>query len=328
MLTQSSKRRANSSFNLSWPRSGALRAWLVRHLQSFFFSLGVMARSPLSTLITAAVLGVALALPAGLYLLLDNVARLSGHLDNGNRISVFLTPASEDQQAKALAERLRGWQEVERVTVISRDQALAEFRAMSGFADVLDAFEDANPLPPVLSVEPTARFADPPALEALAASLARLPEVDTARFDLQWLKRFEAFVEIVRRGVFFLGALLALGTVLIIGNTIRLSIENRREEIEIARLFGATNAFIRRPFLYGGLLYGLGGGLLAWGMLAGGFVLLSPAVGRLLALYGSNHGLSGLDLVHTLGLLATGAALGLAGAWVAVGRHLNAIEPD
>lgn len=328
MLNRSLNARAETGFDLGRPRAGALRAWLVRHLQSFFFSLGLMARAPLSTLMTAAVLGIALALPAALYLALTNVAQLTGQWESGNKISAFLTPHQDDDDARALAGRLVKWQEIERVSVITREAALAEFRSMSGFADVLESFEDNNPLPAVLSIEPAAKFSDPATMEALAASLQRLEEVDAARFDLQWLKRFDAIVEIFRRTVYLLAGLLALGVVLIVGNTIRLGIENRREEIEIARLFGATNAFIRRPFLYGGMLYGGGGGCLAWAILAAGFLVLSPAVSRLVALYGGSFQLNGPGLALSFGLLAGGAALGLVGAWLAVGRHLQDARPD
>lgn len=328
MLRQTVSPKRDPRFDLNWPRRGVFRAWLVRHLQSFFFSLGLMARSPVSTLMTAAVLGIALALPAALYLTLDNLSQLAGGWDQGNRISAFLTGEQSDDDARALAGRLLKWQEISRVTVITREQALAEFRSMSGFADVLEAFEDSNPLPAVLTVEPAARFSDPATMETLAASLQRLPEVDVARFDLQWLKRFEAIVEVVRRAVYLLAALLALGVVLIVGNTIRLGIENRREEIEIARLFGATNAFIRRPFLYGGLLFGLGGAGLALAILTTGFFLLSPAVARLVALYGGGFRLFGPGADVGLGLLIAGGGLGLAGAWLAVGRHLQAAGPD
>lgn len=328
MLRRPASQRGEARFDLGWPRQAVLRAWLVRHLQSFFFSLGLMVRSPVSTLMTAAVLGIALALPAALYLTLDNLAQMTGHWDSGNRISVFLAGEQSDDDARALALRLLEWREIERVSVITREEALAEFRSMSGFADVLEAFGDGNPLPAVLTVEPAHRFADPATMETLAASLQRLPEVDAARFDLQWLKRFDAIVEVFRRAVYLLAALLALGVVLIVANTIRLGIENRREEIEIARLFGATNAFIRRPFLYGGLLFGLAGGGLAWVILAGGFLVLSPAVARLIALYGGSFRLAGPGAEASLALLMAGAGLGLAGAWLAVGRHLRAAAPE
>ena len=324
----SQPRSSEQRFDLKGSRGFAAGAWLTRHLQSLFSSLGAMARAPLSSLMTSAVIGIALALPAGLYLLLDNVTSVTGHWDTGGRISVFLDTAVSDADAEELATRLGEWEEVAGVSVITRSEALAEYRSMSGFAEVIEAFEDSNPLPAVLTVEPIVQIQNPQAMENLATRISRLPEVDVARFDLQWLRRLNALVEIVIRGVYLLGALLALGVVLIIGNTIRLGIENRREEIEIASLFGATKAFIRRPFLYGGLLYGLLGAVIAWCILTLGFVLLEPAVGRLISLYGSSYQLTDLSGRGVLALAMAGGGLGLAGAWVAVGRHLSRTVPE
>lgn len=329
MLTAAKRASAKQGrFNLRGPGRGTIGTWLTRHLQSFFFSLGLMARAPLATLLTCAVLGIALALPGGLYLLLDNVTRVTGDWNMGGRISVFLDTAASDEDAEAAARELRGWQEIARVSVTTRAEALSEFRRLSGFAEVMDAFEDDNPLPAVLVVEPAAGVQNPAAIKLLLAKLSELPQVELAQFDLQWLRRLDAIIGIVLRGIYLLAALLGLGVVLIIGNTIRLGIENRREEIEIASLFGATNAFIRRPFLYGGLLYGLFGGVIAWGILAAGFAVLKPAVARLALLYGSGFELAGLSATGLLSLAGCGAALGLLGAWVAVGRHLRRTAPD
>jgi cell division transport system permease protein len=304
-----------------------LRAWAVRHLQSFFYSLGLMARAPGSSLMTAGVLGIALALPGGVYLVLENVTGMTGQWDARNQISIFLADDMGDEAAGQFAVRLAKWPEIARIEVTSRADALAEYRRMSGFENILDAFEGANPLPAVLSVEPAVRYQEPAPVEALAASLERLPEVNMARFDLRWLRRLEGIFEIVRRGVYLLATLLALGVVLVVSNTVRLGIESRREEVEIARLFGATDAFIRRPFLYGGLLFGFSGGCLAWIILAAGFGVLAPSVARLVALYDSSYRLAGLDVRVTLILLGGGAVLGLLGAWITLGRHLQAVEP-
>lgn len=329
MLTRATRAGAGQvRFDLRRSSRRVLVSWAVRHIQSFFFSLGLMARAPIATLLTSAVLGIALALPGGLYLLLDNIIQVTGHWDTAGRVSVFLKTAETDAAAEELAQELRRWDEVARVSVITRAEALSEYRSMSGFAEVLDAFEDSNPLPAVLTVEPTSGVQNPASMKELVARISTLPQVEFARFDLQWLKRLNAIVEIVLRGVYLLAALLALGVVLIIGNTIRLGIENRREEVEIASLFGATKAFIRRPFLYGGLLYGLFGALIAWGILGLGFALLEPAVARLVSLYGSSFALKSLSGGEVVALMASGAALGLLGAWVAVGRHLNAASPD
>ncbi len=324
MLTRATRGDANQArFELRGSGTRVLRSWAVRHLQSFFFSLGLMARAPIATLLTSAVLGIALALPGGLYLLLNNVNRVTGDWDTGGRISVFLKTAEPDAAAESLAQALRDWEEIARVSVITRAEALSEYRSMSGFSEVLDSLEDNNPLPAVLTIEPTQEVQNPTRMKDLVERISELPQVEFARFDLQWLQRLDAIVEIVLRGVYLLAALLALGVVLIIGNTIRLGIENRREEIEIANLFGATNAFIRRPFLYGGLLYGLFGALIAWGILGLGFTLLEPAVIRLVSLYGSGFEPARLSGPELLTLIASGALLGLLGAWVAVSRHLS-----
>jgi cell division transport system permease protein len=165
-------------------------------------------------------------------------------------------------------------------------------------------------------------------MEKLLTRLGALPKVDFAEFDLAWLKRLYAILHIVERGVLILAALLAAGVVLVVGNTMRLGIENRRQEIEIAKLFGATDAFIRRPFLYSGLLYGALGGLIAWLLVWGCFVLLDEPVHRLSALYSGDYRLQSLGPLASVVLLAGGAALGLLGSWLSVGRHLRAIEPS
>ena len=305
-----------------------LRAWLLRHLQTFFYTLGLLARAPLASLLTAAVIGMALALPAGLYVVLENVQDATRGWGGGNQVSLFLKLEVEDAAARELADSLRAWPEIKATRVITRDQALAEFRALSGFADVMDAFANDNPLPAVIVVDPALDAGNATAMEKLLARLGALPAVDLAQFDLAWLKRLYAILGIVERGVLILAALLAAGVLLVVGNTMRMGIENRRREIEIAKLFGATDAFIRRPFLYSGLLYGAMGGLIAWLLVWLCFVLLAEPVQRLTALYSGDYRLQALGFLASTLLLAGGAALGLLGSWLSVGRHLRAIEPS
>lgn len=306
---------------------GGLQSWLVRHAQTFFYTLGLLARAPLASLLTAAVIGVALALPAGLYVVLDNARNATRGWDGSNEISLFLELEQSDDDAAAIAKRLRAWPQVGAVRVITRAEALQEFRQLSGFADVMDAFANDNPLPAVLVVAPAADAADTRAMETLLGRLGQLSEVDFAQFDLAWLKRLYAILRIVERGVLVLSALLAAGVLLVIGNTMRLGVENRRQEIEIAKLFGATDAFIRRPFLYSGLLYGALGGIIAWILVAVAFALLGEPAQRLTALYPGDYRLQGLAAGPGLALVAGGALLGLLGSWLSVGRHLAAIEP-
>ncbi|MFP5345183.1 MAG: permease-like cell division protein FtsX, partial [Gammaproteobacteria bacterium] len=220
--------------------------------------------------------------------------------------------------------QVRGVENIKQVRILSRAQALEEFRALSGLDQALSALGE-NPLPALLIVTPASE--EPAATEALLKTLAALPEVDAAELDLDWLKRLRALLDLLQRAVWLLGALLSGAVLLIMGNTLRLAIQNRREEIELMRLIGATDAFIRRPFLYSGLIYGLSGALFALILL--GFILglLAAPVKALAELYNSSFEINGLGVDSGLGLLALGALLGLAGAWLAVGRQLKQIQP-
>ena len=225
-----------------------LDVWLLRHLQVALSSLGRLVRSPVSSLMTSAVIGIALALPTGLHLLLSNAQALSGNWDGAATVSLFIRQETTDQQLNQLLERLRLRGGIAGVRLISREQALEEFRLLSGFAAALEALEE-NPLPAVIVVEPQPAHSTPLAAEALLAQLKQLPEVDFAQIDLQWVKRFHGITEIARRAVLLLVSLLGMAVLLIVVNTIRLEIQNRHAEIEISKLIGATDAFIRRPFL-------------------------------------------------------------------------------
>ncbi len=304
-----------------------VKSWFMRHLQVFFYSIGQISRTPLGSLMTAAVIGISMALPTGLYLLLNNVEAVSRGWDGTARISVFLKEDIGDAQAATLTKRIHNLPAVENARLITRAQALAEYQDMSGFGEALQAL-DVNPLPGVIVIQPTPANSSPEGIQRLVEKFGQLDEVDLAQFDLQWVKRLNATMEIAKRGVVVLAALLSLAVLLIVGNTIRLGIENRREEIEIAKLFGATDAFIRRPFLYTGLWYGLIGALIAWLLVGISFELLREPVRKLADLYYSNFLLTTLDSQAILVLLAAGGLLGLSGSWVAVGRHLGSIEPS
>ena len=309
------------------PRILSPRVYLQRHAQVALDSLGRLYRNLLPSIMTAAVIGIALALPSGLYLLLDNLHRLSGSWDGQASISVFLKGDVPAPQAEGLATRIRQWPEVDTLQLITPAQALEEFSSQSGFADALEALDE-NPLPAVLIVAPRREHTAPGPAADLQKKLRSLPEVDLAQLDLEWVQRLAAMIDIARRGILVIGALLALAVLLVIGNTIRLEIQNRRAEIEVTKLIGATNAFVRRPFLYSGLWYGLLGALLAWLLVVSGFWLLDDPVARLAGLYQSNFKLETLPLLSLGGLLASGILLGLLGSWLAVGRHLSAIEPS
>ncbi|BAP55079.1 cell division protein [Thioploca ingrica] len=301
-------------------------AWFTHHLYVWFYSLGQIARTPLPSLMTAAVIGIALALPTGLYLLLENVQDISRDWGGAAQISLFLNKSLTEAQVHKLAEQLLQRPDISTVRIILPAEALEEYRALSGFGEALSALKE-NPLPPVLVVQPATPQTDFQASEAVLDSLSQLKEVEVAQFDMLWLKRLYAMIQIIRRGIGILATLLSLAVLLVIGNTIRLSIYNRREEIEIYKLVGATDAFIRRPFLYIGFWYGLSGGLIAWLLVNLSFWLLQTPVKKLTALYYNQFELVTLDLFSSTVLLLTGALLGLAGAGLAVGYHLKDIQP-
>jgi len=304
-----------------------MNSYLLRHLQVLFYSLGQLARTPLATLVTVAVIGISLALPAGLYVLLENMQRVSGAWDGAAQLSVFLKRDVSERAGQTLAQKVRARPEIASVQYISREAALTEFKRLSGFGTALNAL-DSNPLPAVLAIRPAAAHGDAATLDRLGKDLQAMNEVEMVQLDLDWIKRLNAIIELARHGVWLLAAVLMLALTLIVGNTIRLAVLSRRTEIEVIKLVGGTDAFIRRPFLYSGLLQGLGGALCAWALLALVLALLAAPVQDLAALYGSRYELHGLDGQAGLVLLALGALLGWLGSRLAVGRHLRDIEPS
>jgi len=297
-------------------------AALDHHRVSAVDALQRMRRNWLTGLMTVLVIAVALSLPAVLYVVLDNLRALSGHVDGQARISLFLRMDVDERAQRDLAARLAEREGIARVEVITREQALAEFRAQSGYGDLLDAL-DGNPLPGVVVVQP-ARVED---AQALHEVLAKEPAVELAQLDSAWLQKLAAMLTIGGRMAQALAVAFALAVLLVVVNTIRLAIESRREEILVVKLVGATDAFVRRPFLYSGLWFGLAGGLVAVLLVAGLVLWVEAPVAALVSLYGSSFALAGLGAAGSLALAAAGAGLGLLGAWLAVMRHLREIEP-
>lgn len=303
------------------------RSWAEHHLQAMFNTLGRMIRAPLSTLMTVAVIGIALSLPTGLYVVLQGARTVSAGWEDAAQISLFLRKNTPPAEVERLAREIGAMAQVSTVTHVSPDAALEEFQRLSGFGQALEVLQD-NPLPSVLVVRPRPEAATPQTVESLLTRLRALPAVESAQLDLEWVKRFYAIMQIVQRAVVVLGVLLALAVLLVIGNTIRLSIQSRREEIVVQKLIGATNGFVRRPFLYGGLFHGLFGAVFAWLLVTLALWLLAGPVRRLSALYDSSFTLGGIGGGLSLLLLGGGLLLGLLGAWLAVNRHIRAIEPS
>lgn len=303
-----------------------IKNYFLNHLYALVYSLGQVSRAPLSSIMTVVVIGITLAFPAGLYVVLKNGQRLAAGWDDAAQMSLFLKKDISDQAVANLVKRLHERSDIASIKTVLPDQALKEFQQQSGFADALRALEG-NPLPAVLLIQPAAGFADPVAVERLQSSLGKLPEADFVQLDIQWVQRLHAVLGVAQRGVEILAVLLGLAVLLIVGNTIRLGIQNNRDEIAITKLIGATDAFVRRPFLYAGTWYGLSGGLIAWGLVALALWLLDGPVRQLSALYDSGFEFGALDGWTALLLPAAGTLLGLLGSWLAVGRHLNEVKP-
>jgi len=301
-----------------------MKAWVIRHLQVFFATLGDMAHAPLANGLTIGVIGVTLALPATLYVGVHNLQRLSGGIDTAGQVSLFLKRDTSQKEIDALAGRLRARSDVESVHYLSPEAAMDEFKRASDFGAALDVMQR-NPLPPVLLVMPSPVHRTASALRTLTSELGKMSAVELAQFDLEWVQRLQAILRLAERGVWILSAMLGMAVLLIVGNTIRLAVLNRREEIEIVRLVGGTDAFIRRPFLYAGTLQGALGALLAWLLVAGTLALLGGPIGELGALYGTGAEAAGLSGVASLSLLLGGAGLGWLGSRIAVERHLRRI---
>ncbi len=300
-------------------------AYIAHHKFSASDSLMRLLRTPGQSLLTWMVIAVALALPATLYASLQNLQAVGQRWDGVSQLSVFINPRAKAVVIDKFRQQLASDPRVEDVTYISAEQALAEFEQQTGLGGALQTL-DSNPLPPALIIKPqlSARASD---IARLAESLKAKPAVDDVVVDLAWVQRMQQLLALAERLVLALGALLALGVLLVVGNTIRLAIENRRDEIVVVKLVGATNAFVRRPFLYTGIWYGIGGGLLAWVLLSIAIGWLAGPVGRLADLYQSDFSLKGLGFSGSLVMLLLAALVGWLGAWLAVSRHLGQIRP-
>lgn len=316
-----SRRGGSQSGGVPWP--GGVRAWGRRHAYSLLSSLGSMVRQPLATLMTIVVLAITLSLPTGLYMTLTNAERISDGWERLDTISVFLEVDSGEREATQLASLLSTWPGIVAVDPISPQAGMAELTGRLQLDDLSDQIES-NPLPWVLEVTP-AGGQDP---ELLSGRLRGADGVDQVVVDLQWLERLQAILALLERLAVLLGVLFAVAVAFVIGNTIRMDIHNRREEIRVLALVGATNGFVRRPFLYSGFWYGLVGGLAAWLVVELGLFVLSGPVGRLSGTYDSSFALASPPLEVVVTLVLGSGILGVVGSWLAVGRHLKRIQPS
>jgi cell division transport system permease protein len=302
-----------------------MNIWLMQHAQAAALVLRQFARTPVATLLTVLVIGVSLSLPAGLYALLKNFHDLAGHAHGAPRITLVLSAKADDAAIQAIEKNLAKHPEVAEHRFISRDEALRELSAQAGLDDITAGLEK-NPLPHVVTVRPTLDGTD--GTLRLQQALQQLPGVESTLLDEAWVRRLDALLALGHKAVLILAALLGFALTVITGNTIRLQILSQRDEIEVSKLIGATDPFVRRPFLYHGALQGLAGGGIAWLIVAAAFHQLNDGIAHLAALYSLNFHLSLPAATDILALLLFATVLGWLGAFLSVGRHLDEIGQE
>lgn len=306
-------------------KAGGFSIWITRHASTSLGSLGRLVRQPFASLMIILVVAVTLALPAAINVIVKNAQLVSGSWDNALDFSVYLRQDLSVSDAEELKRLIEQRADVESVELVTAADALIEFKEQSGFGDALDELSD-NPLPHTLIVRPgpgnTAA-----SMVLLQEEVGNLPETDLVQVDTDWVQRFHAILDIVRQAIAIGAALLGIAIIVIIGNTIRLDIENRRDEIEVTKLIGASNAFVRRPFLWTGFWYGLFGGTLALLLVQYGLYLLKGPVARLAGLYQGNISVTTLGLADSGAIIGIAIFLGLFGSWFTAARHMRRIEP-
>ena len=305
-------------------RRDRLVAWLSHHQRVCLSTLAELLGNPFTSLMTLLVIGIALGLPLILYVVLQNISSISGDWGGKPRVALYLTEEVTLKAGQALARKIENRNDIDETVFVSSASALQEFQQRSGFGDVLSAL-DRNPLPHVIEIVPA--NPDPMDLSKLVSAWKANSLVENISVDLQWLERLFALLVFAERLVTALAIVLGLGVMLIMGNTIRLAIEGRRQEIEVIKLVGGTDAFVRRPFLYLGFWYGLGGAVSASVLLEGSLYFLSAPVEILAQSYRDDFELQGQSFLGNFLLLVSGSILGIIGSVLAVSRHLADIEP-
>jgi cell division transport system permease protein len=305
--------------------SSAFSIWLARHASTSIGALGRLSRQPFASLMIVLVIAVTLALPAAINVVVKNAQSVSGSWDDALDFSVYLKLDVAVDDAEGLARLIGQRADVEAVNLVTAEAALAEFKQQSGFGAALDQLGD-NPLPHTLVVRPGPGNTGA-SLTLLQEEIGNLPETELVQADTEWVQRFHAILDIVRQAIAIGGALLGIAIVVIIGNTIRLDIENRREEIEVTKLIGASNAFVRRPFLWTGFWYGLLGGAFALALVRYGLHLLKEPLARLAGLYQGSISVVTLTASESAAILGVAIFLGLLASWVTTARHMRRIEP-
>ncbi len=323
MKKKSYSNKKQNSFNLA----DFLLAYLHIHAHALFSSLGRLVRNPFNSSLTIIVMSIAISLASGFYLLVVNLQQLTGNIEATNQISLYLKSNVNNKVGQRLAKKIRQNNNLENVEFISKDKALQEFKVYSGFGDALNAL-DSNPLPAVIQVLPKNSLDDLHAIENLMAKFNKYPQVDYAQMDMQWVKRLQSMMLIIQRSVFLLSLLLGFAVLFITGNTIRLELQNRSDEVLVSKLVGATDSFIQRPFLYTGFWLGLFSGLIAWILVSIMLLVLKTPIKQLSILYNGTFELIYLSFSATFYLLVIASCLGVIGSWIVLRSQLKKIQPE
>lgn len=302
-----------------------LQSYIHIHLHTFFASLGRFYRAPFNFMMTVSVIAITLSLPSGLLVSISNLKSLSDKIDLTNNISIFLQQSVTFQQAVDLSQLLENDDKIAKTTLISKQEALQEFRQYSGFGSAISVLND-NPLPHVIQITPIASLNNPAQLQQLVDQLKQRPSIQLVQMDMGWLSRLQGILDIAQRAVILITVLLGFAVLLIVSNTIRLELQNRRDEIDITRLVGATRSFIMRPFIYSGFWYGFLGGVLACILVNLSVWLLDGPSSSLAQLYSSSFTIDYMTISHALLWVLFSVLLGIVGSWIVVSRYLSELE--
>lgn len=321
------KAKAKTQANQSLSLGDRGQSYLLCHAHALFSSLGRLMRSPFSSIMAVLVLAITIALAGSFYLLVNNASQLTDGLEASNQISLFLKNDVSDEAGKELARQIDADERVEYINVVTKTQAMQEFKAHSGFGEALNAL-DSNPLPTVIQILPKNILVDEVAIEALITDLQAYSQVDFVQMDMQWVKRLQSIMQLAERGVALLNILLGIAVVFITGNTIRLELQSRREEVLIAKLVGATNAFVQRPFIYTGLWLGFFAGVLAWLIITVMVMVMQGPLEKISLLYDSRFHIIFLGADESLLLLLIASSASALGAWIVLRFQLREIRPQ
>lgn len=305
---------------------GRVVSGFQQNFKQIFSSFSELWKTPFATVMTILVLGVALSLPSVFQVIYKNTERVTNQWDKASEISLFLKKDISEQRIQVLINKLSLYSDIEAVTHITSNQALEEFKEMSGFSKALD-YLDENPLPDVLVIVPTPDAMNIASSKLLVAKLQREPDIDLVRVDIDWIEKLQAILSMIVDIVIAIALLLLLSVLLIISNTIRLNILNQRAEIEVLKLVGATNSFIQRPFLYVGAWFGCLGGVIAWLLTFALVQWLQSSTESLMGLYKLEFQISAMNLEEVAILIGVSTFLGFVASFISVKQYLVKIEP-